>query len=137
MLSEDKDAEVTVKRLMFSAGEKQVMPVREYTLKEAGKGVYENKVTKNIFLSSKSFRFCYVNYEVKEIVGFSGPADFLGERVSKVEFTYAVASIADWAYKLMKSKGGGLKTLNKQLEPVNEKKHLVLMSNGSAYKKGI
>jgi len=132
---EDKEAEVMVGRSMLGSGEKQVMPVREYTLTEAGKNVSEKKLINTMFTVAESFRFCYGHYEVKEILGFSEPADFHGEHMSKVDFTYAVASIADWAYQVIDGKEDGLNTLNRHLERVKDKANLVLMPDGWVYRK--
>ncbi len=111
-------------------------PAIKYLLTEKGNEVSEFVSKGNGWLRGET-KFCYGQYKVEGVSNFSEPADFFGQKVSQVNFTYKVVDIADWANNdLFKSKSSELREdFNSTGEAKNGKAALILTNNGWVHEK--
>ena len=121
---------------VFLGQSKKKEPAVRYELTEKGKGV--TKETEKAFLSLGGTNFCYGNYAVEEITNFTEPSDFMGEKVSKVKYTYKAKDIASWVKEndvLKNSFNRIAKDIASIDNPIEGKAALILTNNGWTHEK--
>lgn len=105
----------------------EMQRVIRYSLEERGAEFYTDS------------SFCYGSgYEVVEVNNFTEPADFIGQTISRVNFSYKVTTISDWVtedpyfqneYETVKAHIQSSET------PINSETVLVLTENGWIHEK--
>ena len=92
-----KEKELSRKHIEASwSGKARDIVVNSYDLTDEGKKYYKTDATKNI--SGKNIGgFCFGKATVSEVVNFTEPSDAMGQKISKVSFSYKVTDIPDWA----------------------------------------
>ena len=77
-------------------------------------------------------KFCYGNYRLHEITGYTEPADMLGKTVSNVKFTYKAEDIKEWVRRSPALEGFGRvrRDLRSDTEPIEGSATLVLTDRG-------
>lgn len=117
-------------------GKKRTTSAPRFDLTEEGKKFYKADVTQT--LAGKSIGgFCFGKATVKEVSQFSEPADMFGQRISRVNYTYAVSDIPAWAKtpELL----AGIKELKADVDseaaPVKVLNTFVLTNNGWVHEK--
>lgn len=69
----------------------------EFTLTEEGKKYYKSNVSKNMFTNKDVGGFCFGKAKVETITNFTEPSDAMGQKISRVNYTYTVTDIPEWA----------------------------------------
>ena len=120
----------------FGNKTKEMEPAITYSLSKNGK--LFAKVPEKRFMSLGGTEFCYGEYEVAEITNFTEPADFMGQKVSKVSFTYRANKIEGWAKssQLLQDKFSSVaKDIASIANPIDGNAALILTNNGWVHEK--
>ena len=121
------DAEKTTVEEKFFSQVKEV-PAMGFKLTDKAKGfLYEP--TRNEKFFGDSTHICYGHREVVEIENFTEPADAFGATLSKVNYSYKIANVADW-FSNLDDDGRFAKTKAVVNEIRNDDDDLVLSANG-------
>ncbi|HBT4848241.1 TPA: hypothetical protein MB351_004303 [Klebsiella pneumoniae] len=70
--------------------------VNSYDLTEEGKKYYKADAAKNI-RGENIGGFCFGKATVTEVSNFTEPSDAMGQKISRVSFSYKVSEIPEWA----------------------------------------
>ncbi|MFV1416856.1 hypothetical protein QMK79_28070, partial [Klebsiella pneumoniae] len=70
--------------------------VNSYDLTEEGKKYYKQDAAKNM-RGENLGGFCFGKATVTDVSNFTEPSDAMGQKISRVTFTYKVSDIPDWA----------------------------------------
>lgn len=105
--------------------------VNSYDLTDEGKKYYKADAAKNMRGDALG-GFCFGKATVTEINNFTEPSDAMGQKISRVSFTYKVTDIPEWA------KSPEITSLDRQLkkeanseaEPLNATNVFVLTNKG-------
>lgn len=106
-------------------------PAKEYDLSEKGK-LFVGK-PKTGFSAMPGVSFCYGTYSIVDVVNFTEPADYEGQKISKVQFTYKTTDIAEWVKEsaiLQSNYNTIVKDLNSDKQPLEGKAVLVQTQKG-------
>jgi len=100
-------------------------PALKYSLTQHGEEVAK-------VIGGHGTDFCYGNYVLLEITNFTEPSDVMGNKVTRVKYTYQADGIEDWAKSepLINRFGVLSRDINSDKEPINGKADLVLTNNG-------
>lgn len=105
-----KETEISRKHIEASWGSKaHDVVVNSYDLTDEGKKFYKADAAKNM-KGENLGGFCFGKATVSEVSNFTEPSDALGQKISRVSFSYKVTDIPDWA------KSSEIIALNRQLE---------------------
>ena len=77
--------------------------------------------------------FCYGNYEVVDVKNFTEPTDMMGETVARVNFSFKLTNVDDWAKEspVFKEQLIGVKRSFLALDkPIDSKAELILTNKG-------
>jgi hypothetical protein len=80
----------------FTGGKTRTLVQMTYDLTDEGRKFYTPNAEKNPFGGSKG-GFCFGKATVKAVTQFTEPADLLGQKVSRVQYTYVVSDLPPWA----------------------------------------
>jgi len=80
----------------FTGGKTRTIVQMAYDLTEEGRKFYTPNAEKNPFGGSRG-GFCFGRATVKAVTQFTEPADLLGQKVSRVQYTYVVSDLPPWA----------------------------------------
>ena len=79
---------------------------------------------------------CYGEHRVVDILNFTEPADFGGQKISRVNFTYTTKNISQWTNnKVFQSNGRLFRDIKSESEPIKDKATLMLTNKGWVHKK--
>ncbi|MGR7271262.1 hypothetical protein ACU615_21430 [Klebsiella aerogenes] len=70
--------------------------VNSYDLTEEGRKYYKSDAAKNI-RGENVGGFCFGKATVTEVSNFTEPSDAMGQKISRVSFSYKVSDIPEWA----------------------------------------
>ncbi|MBN3761222.1 hypothetical protein [Burkholderia sp. Ac-20365] len=112
--------EGTAKEKPMFGGAEYTVPTKVYALTDAGKKASANP---------ESTALCVGHLKVDEIIRFTQPGDFMGQKVSQVSFTASPVDVPDWAKTadFQSVYTGVAKTLSGQTKDMRP---LVLASDG-------
>ncbi|ELQ9312217.1 hypothetical protein R3D73_005264 [Serratia marcescens] len=92
-----KETESSRKHIPASwAGKERDIVVNTYDLTEEGKKYYKPDATINM-LGEALGGFCFGRATVEAVDNFTAPSDAMGQKISRVAFSYKVTDIPDWA----------------------------------------
>jgi hypothetical protein len=77
-------------------GEKKYRQVPQFNLTDEGKKYYIEDAGKTM-MGNPYGGFCFGKATVEEIVNFTDPADMFGHTISRVNYSYKVTDIPEWA----------------------------------------
>ncbi|MBE3175407.1 hypothetical protein IM282_15625 [Enterobacter cloacae complex sp. P29RS] len=83
--------------------------VNSYDLTDEGKKFYKSDAAKKINGETLG-GFCFGKATVSEVSNFTEPSDAMGQKISRVSFSYKVTGVPDWA------KSSEITSLNSQLK---------------------
>jgi len=102
----------------------------EYALTDTGRKFY-NPDARQV-MNGGSGGFCIGKAKVREINRFTEPADMLGHRITKVNYSYSIEDLPDWA--MMPDVKAAIPALKAAADsaatPIKETDTLVLTNNG-------
>lgn len=70
--------------------------VSSYDLTDEGKKYYKPDASKNM-RGENMGGFCFGKASVSEVINFTEPSDAMGQKISRVSFSYTVSDIPGWA----------------------------------------
>lgn len=119
----------------FGGGKKTVVK-SSFHLTDEGRKYYKADVIKTMS-GDHIGGFCVGKATVKAVTQFSEPADMFGNRVSKVEYTYTVSDLPNWAKAPEVTAAIDAIKIDATSESKSVSAHavLVLMNNGWAHEK--
>ncbi|TQI87574.1 hypothetical protein FHU12_5273 [Serratia marcescens] len=92
-----KETETSRKHIPASwAGKERDIVVNSYDLTEEGKKYYKPDAARNMKGEALG-GFCFGRATVDTVDNFTEPSDALGQKISRVAFSYKVTDIPDWA----------------------------------------
>ncbi|WP_194722387.1 hypothetical protein [Noviherbaspirillum malthae] len=102
----------------------------EYALTDTGRKFYNPNARQ--VMNREIGGFCIGKAKVREINRFTEPADMLGHRITKVNYSYSIDELPEWATMLeVKAAIPGLKeAADSTATPIKETDTLVLTNNG-------
>lgn len=111
-------------------GSTNVVVKSEYALTETGRKFYDPNARQT--LSRDQGGFCIGKAAVREITRYTEPADMFGHRITKVNYTYSVDKLPDWAN--LPEVTSAIPALKEAVEsgakPIKATHTLVLTNNG-------
>ncbi|MBK0167378.1 hypothetical protein [Klebsiella sp. S69] len=107
------------------------MVVNSYDLTEEGKKYYKPDAAKTM-KGENIGGFCFGKATVTEVSNFTEPSDAMGQKISRVSFTYKVSEIPDWAKspEIMNADRQLQKDVSSESEGVKVTNVFLLTNNG-------
>ncbi|EPY4331822.1 hypothetical protein ACXDJA_005553 [Klebsiella variicola] len=105
--------------------------VNSYDLTEEGKKYYKPDAAKTM-KGENIGGFCFGKATVTEVSNFTEPSDAMGQKISRVSFTYKVSEIPDWAKspEIMNADRQLQKDVSSESEGVKVTNVFLLTNNG-------
>lgn len=105
--------------------------VNSYALTEEGKKYYKPDAAKTM-KGENIGGFCFGKATVTEVSNFTEPSDAMGQKISRVSFTYKVSEIPDWAKspEIMNADRQLQKDVSSESEGVKVTNVFLLTNNG-------
>ncbi|MGP0838108.1 hypothetical protein [Serratia sp. CY85251] len=92
-----KETEISRKHVPAGwSGKERDIVVNSYDLTEKGRGYYKENISKNMKGEALG-GFCFGKAKIEDVSNFTEPSDAMGQKISKVVFSYKVNDIPDWA----------------------------------------
>ena len=110
--------------------------VNSYDLTEEGKKYYKQDAAKNM-RGENLGGFCFGKATVTDVSNFTEPSDAMGQKISRVTFTYKVSDIPDWAKspEILNADRQIKKDVNSEHDGVKVTNVFLLTNNGWIHQK--
>lgn len=130
------EKEESRKELTDWNGAKKVIVNSSFDLTDEGRKFYKADAVKSLSGNSVG-GFCFGKAKVESITQFTEPADAFGHRVSRVNYTYTVTDIPEWAKTpdMLAALQPLKKDADSAAKPAEARDTLVLTSNGWLHEK--